>query len=155
MQSQSLGQVLSEHPFFQGMKPEHQELLAGCARNVRFKLGEHLFQQGEAAAAFYLIRQGKVAIELHGPERGTLILRTAGPGEVLGWSWLVPPYRWLFDGLAMELTRAIALDGECLRNKCERDHDLGYDLLKRFSQNVARQLEAATLQLINIHGPLG
>lgn len=136
------------------MENHHLKLIAGCAANARFDAGQFVFRQGEAANHFYLIRHGRVAIEIHTPGRGSMILQTVDEGQVIGWSWLVPPHQWRFDGRAMELTRAVALDGECLRRKCEEDHDLGYELLKRFSRVVADRLEAARLQLINIHGPL-
>lgn len=152
---ETLEQLLAEHPFCQGMEKGHLELLVGCASNVRFEAGQYLFRQGEEANHFYLIRHGKAAIEIHAPEQGAMILQTAGEGDVVGWSWIVPPHRWTFDARAVELTRAIALSGECLRRKCEEDHDLGYALFKRFAQVMAKRMEAARLQLINIHGPLG
>ena len=151
---ETLERLLAEHPFCQGMEKRHLELLTGCASNVRFDAGQSIFRQGDEANHFYLIRHGKVAIEIHAQERGGIILQTVDEGDVVGWSWLVPPHRWTFDARAVELTRVIALNGECLRKKCEEDHDLGYELLKRFTQVMAERLEAARLQLINIHGPL-
>jgi CRP-like cAMP-binding protein len=151
---ETLERLLAEHPFCQGMEKRHLELLTGCASNVRFDAGQYIFRQGEEANHFYLIRHGKVAIEIHAQERSGIILQTVDEGDVVGWSWFVPPHRWTFDARAVELTRAIALDGECLRKKCEGDHDLGYELFKRFAQVMAERLEAARLQLINIHGPL-
>lgn len=151
---ETLERLLADHPFFQGMEERHLQLLVGCASNVRFEEGQYLFRQGEAANSFYLLRHGKVAIEIHA-QSGTVILQTMDEGDIIGWSWLVPPHRWMFDGRVLEMTRAIALDGACLRRKCEEDHDLGYALLKRFAQVMAERLEAARLQLINIHGPIG
>lgn len=151
---ETLERLLAEHPFFQGMEERHIQLLAGCASNARFEEGQYLFRQGEAANSFYLIRHGKAAIEIHA-QSDTIILQTISEGDVIGWSWLVPPHRWMFDARAVELTRVISLDGACLRRKCEEDHDLGYALVKRFAQVMAERLEAARLQLINIHGPIG
>jgi CRP-like cAMP-binding protein len=150
---ESLERLLAEHPFFQGLDPSHLRLLVSCAGNVRFNAGQFLFRQQEEANFFYLIRDGKVAVEIHAPERGAIVLQTIDPGEIVGWSWLVPPYRWRFDARAAELTRALALDGKCLRDKCERDHDLGYELLQRFTSVIAQRLEAARLQLMNLYGP--
>jgi CRP/FNR family transcriptional regulator, cyclic AMP receptor protein len=129
-----LERLLAAHPFCQGMEERRLELLTRCASNMRFEAGQYIFRRGEAAEHFYLIRQGKVAIEIHAQERGAIILQTVGEGDVVGWSWLVPPHQWMFDGRAVEPTRAIALGGECLRRKCEEDHDLGYALMKRFAQ---------------------
>jgi CRP-like cAMP-binding protein len=119
---------------------------------VRFDAGEVIFREGEEANKFYLIRQGKVAVEMFAPSRGPIILQTLGEGEVLGWSWLVAPYRWRFDGRAVELTRAIALDGECLRGKCEEDHNLGYELMKRVSLVMEKLVQATRLQLADVYG---
>jgi CRP-like cAMP-binding protein len=152
---ETLERLLAEHPFFEGMEERHLRLLAGCGSNVRFEAGQYLFRQGESADHFYLLRHGRVAIEIHDQQRGAVILQTLGEGDVVGWSWLVPPHRWMFDGRVVEPTRAVALDGACLRRKCDEDHDLGYALLKRFSRVIAERLEVARLQLINIHGPLG
>ena len=148
---ETLERVLVEHPFFQGMKEDHLELLVGCASNVRFNEGEFIFRVGEEANRFYLLRHGKVALEIFSPESGPLTILTLGEGEILGWSWLVPPYRWKFDARAVELTRAIALDGKCLREKSEKDCCLGYELLKRFAHITEQRLEATRLQLLNVY----
>ena len=152
---ESLARILAEHPFLSGLDASLLDILVGCASNVRFNPGETIFRYDEPADHFYLIRHGKVAIEIHRPGEGPLTLLTVGPGDVLGWSWLVPPYRWRFDARAVELTRAIQLDGACLRRKCDENHDLGYELMKRFAPIIAGRAEAARLQLANIHGPHG
>jgi CRP-like cAMP-binding protein len=149
---ETLERILAEHPFFKGLEEPYLQLLVGCASNVRFNAGEVVFREGEEANQFYLIRQGKVAVEMFAPSRGPIILQTLGEGEVLGWSWLVAPYRWRFDGRAVELTRAIALDGECLRGKCEEDHNLGYELMKRVSHVMEKLVEATRLQLLDVYG---
>src|SRR5438132_12207 len=112
---ETLEPILAGHAFFQGLAPPHLHLVTGCAANVRFAAGQVIFRQGEEANQFYLIRHGRVAIELDSPGRGGLTVQTVGEGEVLGWSWLIPPYKWRFDARAVELTRALALDGKCLR----------------------------------------
>jgi CRP-like cAMP-binding protein len=152
---ETLERVLAAHPFFEGLDKRYLQLLVGCASNLRFDAGQTIFHRGAEANQFYLIRQGKVALEIHTPERSAITVQTLGPGDVLGWSWLIPPYRWLFDARVIEITRAIALDGKCLRAKCEEDHDLGYDLLKRFAQVVTQCLDAARLQLVDIYGAGG
>jgi CRP/FNR family cyclic AMP-dependent transcriptional regulator len=148
---ENLERILVEHPFFRGMKEEHLDLLVGCATNVRFTAGEFILREGEEANLFYLIRHGRVALEIFSPERGPITIQTLGEGDVLGWSWLVPPYRWRFDARAVELTRALALDGECLRKKSENDSCLGYELLKRFSQVMVEHLQAARVQLLKVY----
>jgi CRP/FNR family cyclic AMP-dependent transcriptional regulator len=149
---ENLERVLSEHPFLSGMSPEHIQLLVGCASNVVFKAGEYVFKEGQPANSFYFIRHGLVQVETYVPQKGPVIIRSRDAGEIFGWSWLVPPYRWHFDARAVELTRAIALDGECLRGKCEEDHDLGYEIMKRFALVIAERLEATRLQLLDVYG---
>ena len=152
METHSLEPVLKEHPFFQGLEPQHITLLVGCASNVRFNPGEMLGRLGEEANQFYILRSGRVAIEFDAPLKGPVIIQTLGDGEILGWSWLFPPYRWNFDAKATELTRAIALDAKCLRKKCDEDHDLGYGMMKRFAGLMVDRLRATRLQLLDLYG---
>lgn len=149
---ENLERILSEYPFLKGFPQKHIQLLVGCASNVVFKPGEYIFREGGEANIFYFIRHGRAHIETFIPQHGPITIQTREAGEVLGWSWLVPPYRWNFDARAYELTRAIALDGKCLRDKCEEDHDLGFDLMKRCTQLIAQRLEATRLQLLDVYG---
>lgn len=149
---ESLEPILEQHPFFHGLDGKYIQLIVGCASNVRFNAGEFLFREGEEANQFYILRPGKVALEIFVPERGPITIETVGEGQILGWSWLIPPHYWHFNARAVELTRAIALDGKCLRNKCEEDHDLGYELLKRFAHIVEMRLQATRLQLLDVYG---
>lgn len=149
----TLKTILAEHPFAKDLDRPYLDLLVGCATNIRFDAGEFLFREGEEANHFYLIRQGVVAVEIHAGSAGQVTVATVGEGEVLGWSWLFPPYRWKFDARTVDSTRAIALDGKCLRVKCEEDHDLGYELLKRFAYLVEQRLDATRLQLLDVYGP--
>ena len=151
MTMESLEKVLSEHPFFDGFPDRHLGLIVGCASNVRFEAGQFIFHEGDEANTFYLLRQGKVALQIFSERRGALTLLTLGEGEILGWSWLFLPHRYKFSARTLEPTRAFAIDGACLRTKAEQDHDLGYDLLNRFAPIVERALEATRLQLINVY----
>jgi CRP/FNR family transcriptional regulator, cyclic AMP receptor protein len=144
--------LLAAHPFFSGMTEADLALIAGCAANARFESGTYLFREGDAADRFFLLREGRVAVEVHSPGRGAITVLTARDGEVLGFSWLMPPYRWLFDARAAQLTRAIVFDGACLRDKCEADPRLGYDLMKRVARVMVRRLETASVQLADVYG---
>jgi len=148
----TLAPILLEHPFFQNLSEPYLQLITGCASNVRFDAGEKLFQPGEQANTFYIIRSGKVSVEIFVPGRGDVTVETKSEGDVLGWSWLFPPYVWHFGARATELTRAIAMDGKCLRTKCDADPALGYELLKRISTTLMDRLEAATIQLLDVYG---
>jgi len=148
---ETLEPILAEHPLFSGMEQEHLQILVGCARNVRFESEDVIFREGEKANEFYLIRTGKVALQLFADRRGPLTILTLEEGDVLGWSWLSPPYHWKFTARALETTRAISLDGKCIREKAETDHDLGYELLKRFVHVIEERVRATTLQLLNVY----
>lgn len=143
--------ILAAHPFFKGLDEKYVKLIVGCASNVRFNPGHFIFREGEEANNFYLIRQGKVSLELFAPNRGSVTIQTIEEGDLLGWSWLIPPYHWHYDAKALELTRAFALDGKCLREKCEKDNSLGYELLKKFSHIIAERLQATHLQLLDVY----
>jgi CRP/FNR family cyclic AMP-dependent transcriptional regulator len=149
---ENLERILAEHPFVKGLEPQYLQLIVGCASNVRFEEGEYLFREGEEANAFYIIREGIVSVETYAVERGSIVIDTLREGEILGWSWLIPPYHWHFDARALERTRVIALDGKCLRNKCEHDHNLGYELLKRFASVIEERLQATRLRLLDLYG---
>ncbi len=152
MAVETLERLLVEHPFFKGLKKEYLDLIVGCAKNVFYKPGEFIFREGEEANEFYVIRDGKVSLEFSSPGKEPIVIQTLEDGEVLGWSWLVPPYYWHFSARAIEPTRAIALDGKCLRTKCEEDHNLGYELLKRFVTIVEQRLQATRIQLLDLYG---
>ena len=144
--------LLAEHPFFKDMAASYRGLIAGCGKNSRFDAGQLLARTSDPANEFFAIRYGRVSIELHSPARDTLILQTVEAGDIVGWSWLFPPYRWKFDVRAIEQVRAVSFDGECLRGKCERDPVMGYDFMKRFAQVFMTRLEAARLQLLDLYG---
>jgi CRP-like cAMP-binding protein len=148
---ENLARLLKEHPFLHGLEERHLEFLTGCAANVRYGADEFLFKEGQESNASYLVRSGRIALEISVPGRGLTQLQTIEAGEVLGWSWLYPPYRWQFDARAVEPVRAFALDGNCLRTKCEADHDLGYEVVKRFLRQVHTRLERTRLQLLDIY----
>jgi len=144
--------LLAEVPLFAGLSEDELELLVGCASNVRFEQGDVLFREGDPADTFYVVRHGAVALEAHVPARGELTIETIEAGEVVGWSWLFPPYRWHFDGRALSQVRATAFDGGCLRWKCDDDPALGYDLMKRFAQVLMERLQWTRLRLLDVYG---
>jgi CRP-like cAMP-binding protein len=154
MSMRTIDTVLPESPLFEGLAPDQLALIAGCAKNVRFGAGEQLFREGEAADTFFLVRFGVVAIETWVPGRGAVRIETIEPGEVVGWSSLIPPYRYHFDARALDLVRAVAFDGACLREKCHDDHDLGYPLIRRFSEVLAERLQVTRLRLLDVYGDL-
>lgn len=147
-----LEDLLSEHPIFQGLDSAYLKVIAGCASNVVFQEGEQVFKEGEAADNFYVIRRGLVALEVFTPQRGPVKILSAEDGDVLGWSWMFPPYEWHFDARAVKLTRAAAFDAKCLRGKLDDDPRLGYELMKRFAQVMLDRMTVSRLQMLDMYG---
>ncbi len=149
---ENLEKILAQHPFVSGLAPEHVQLMVGCAKNVVFEPGKYLFKENEDANSFYIIRSGKVALEIYSSETGSIIIQTLGEGDIIGWSWMVPPYQWRFDARAMELTRVIELDATCLRSKCETDPAFGYEIMKRLANIFEQRINAMRIQLLDLYG---
>jgi CRP-like cAMP-binding protein len=148
----TLDEIVAESPVFHGLEKGHLELIVGCAQNTGFEAGQYLFREGDQADTFYLVRHGRVMLETFVPGRGALTVETVDDGDVVGWSWLFPPYRWHFDARALDGVRAVAFDGACLRGKLDGDHTLGYELLGRFSPVMLERLQAARMQLMDVYG---
>jgi CRP/FNR family cyclic AMP-dependent transcriptional regulator len=139
------------HPFLVGMSRTHLALLTDCAIPVRFKTGQLIFREGECANRFYLIETGKVILESGGNPGNQVLVDTIGAGDLLGWSWLFPPHTWHFSARAVEPTTAIFFYGTILREYCEKDHSLGYELLKRVTAVMNRRMQAARNKMVAIH----
>jgi CRP/FNR family transcriptional regulator, cyclic AMP receptor protein len=149
---QTLDALLSETEVFRGLDRQWLELVAGCGQNAAFDRGSRLFRDGRPADTFFLLRRGRVALTLHVPGRGDVVIETLEPGEVVGWSWLFPPYRWHFDAVAVDGVGAIAFDGACLRGKCDDDPTLGYELMKRFAEMMIGRLQQTRMRLLDVYG---
>ena len=140
---ETLERIVAEHPFFTGLDRDFIALLVGCASNVDLKAGTYILKEGDPANTLLSDSRGQgAAVEVVAPQHKPIIISTLSVGEILGWSWLLPPFQWKFHARAAEDTRAIALDGKCLRIKCEENHDLGYEILKRFAQIMEQRLDA-------------
>ena len=144
--------LLRQHPFVEGLGEEIVNLIAGCAKNVVYQENEYMFREGESSDFFYLIRHGTVALEMFIPGKGPHTFLTTKNGEIVGSAWLIPPYRWTYDARAVELTRAMAFECKCLRDKCEADHHVGYELMKRFVPPLLERLQMAQLQTADMYG---
>ncbi len=145
----SLKELIENHPFLEGMKPEHLVTLEECAMLKEFQEGELIFREGDMANRFYLILEGKVALESGQREQDPQLVQHIGPGDVLGWSWLFPPYYWHFDARAAAPTKAIFFYGTRLREWSEEKPDLGYDLMKRMAKVIIERLQTTRRQLID------
>ena len=137
-----------QHPFLEGMSPHQHRILTDCAMATHFNAGEVIFREGDPANRFYLIEGGSVALESHQKDKGLMPIQTIGSGDVLGWSWLFPPYFWHFNARALEPTDAIFFYATPLREECESDHELGYELMKRMAGVMLSRLQATRRQLL-------
>ncbi len=149
---QTIDELLSDVPTLAGLDPAQLELIAGCARNRGYADGEYLEREGEPANAFYVLRRGAVALEVFNPRGGAILIETLHEPDVVGWSWLFPPYRTEFDIRSVGVTRVTAFDGACLRGKLESDPELGYELMKRFARVMVDRLQATRLRLLDVYG---
>jgi CRP-like cAMP-binding protein len=143
--------LLKEHPFFRDLDASDIQCIARYGQTIEFAPRETIFREGEDADQFYAVLHGKVAIDIHGSHRGPITIQTIQAGEIFGWSWLIPPYKWRFNARAAETTRAIVLDGKSLRAECDKDYRLGYELFKRFAQVISKRLEHTRIQLLDIY----
>src|ERR1043165_3865392 len=150
---QSLEQALAKHPFLAGLEQRYLGLLASHATVKRFEAHQMIFHEGNPAREWYLICQGKVGIETALMGCTGLRIDNLGPGEVLGWSWILPPYELHYSARALASTEVIALDGKALVALFEKDHDLGYEMMKRFAQVIVRRLAATRARTVTLPDP--
>ena len=136
------------HPFLAGLDEKQLALLTDCAMPAHFKKGQVILREGEFANRFYLIETGKVALETSVGLGDPVVIETIGHGDLLGWSWMFPPYVWHFTARAVEPTEAIFFYGAILREDCEKDHSLGFELFKRMSAVMIKRLQAARAKTI-------
>lgn len=150
MRNEGILKAFESHDFLRRLGDRHRLLLASGAQPFKVAPGEYLTREGEPAKAFYLIQSGQVEVVTRTANLGETVVQTVGPGEVVGWSWLLPPYRWQFNGRAVDTVQGIALDAEWLREKCEQDHELGYHLLTQLVAVIAGRLAATWRQLAGV-----
>jgi len=139
------------HPFLAGMNPTHLALLTDCATPVLFKKGQTILREGEMANRFCLIESGKVVLESSEVLGDPVIVEAIGAGDLLGWSWMFPPYMWHFTARAADPTSAIFFYGTILREYCEHDSSLGYELLKRITPVMLKRLQAARRRVVSFY----
>jgi CRP/FNR family transcriptional regulator, cyclic AMP receptor protein len=144
--------LLADHPFLSGLSREQLDQLAPWASRTTFHAGARVFSEGGRADRFWLIRDGQVALDIYVPGRGDVVVETVGPGSVLGWSWLFPPYQWHLGATAVEQTYAVVLDAAAVRKLCATDPWLGLALHQRFVGVVVDRLQATRLRLLDLYG---
>ena len=147
-----ISDLLEHVPALQPLYPEHRETIAGCGSNRIFEPDEYIMREGDPADTFYVVRRGSVAIETFVPRQGPVTIETLHDGDLLGWSWLVPPYCTTFDARALNQTHTIAFDGACLRRKLDADPALGYVLLRLFAAVIVERLQGTRIRLLDVYG---
>lgn len=147
----SLQDVIVSHPFFKNLNSKHVHLLTDCAAVERFGPGQELFHEGQAADRFYIIQKGRVALETFVPRVGPTTVQTIEAGGAVGWSWLYPPYQWQFSARAVDPVEAVVFGAASLRDKAEKHHKFGYDLLLRVGRVMLETLQSARRRLVEFY----
>jgi CRP/FNR family transcriptional regulator, cyclic AMP receptor protein len=151
MTDTQIREYLAAHTYFQGMPPNFLAEIAECASQELITEQHLIFRQGTKASRFYIVLDGEVQIEIPAVSGDPAVIQLLGPDKLLGWSWLVPPHRWGFDARATKPTKLLVLDGDRLRQRCEQDSKLGYELLKRACSLMIERLDAARRRVIELY----
>lgn len=152
MDTRSISELLAEHPILGHFDSESIELLSGCGRNVHFGAGQMIQREGQPADLVYVLRKGDVAIEISAAHLAPTVVETVHGGDILGWGWLIPPYRTLFDARALTEVSCVSIDAACLRGKCDDNPMLGYQLFKHWLPHLAARFRAQRLQVADLYG---
>jgi CRP-like cAMP-binding protein len=147
-----LSSVLAKQDFFKDFASEDLHLIAGCAKNVTYPANTLLGEIDGSANSFYLLRKGLISIETHLAHKGTQVVQVVHPGDIIGWSWIFPPYKWSYDVRTIEEVTVTEFDGACLRAKCDAQPALGYRLMRQFSSLIAERLQHSRMRLMDIYG---
>lgn len=143
--------LLQQHPFFEGLDAAFLDTISGCGKNVVFQPGEEIMKEGDPADFFFVIRHGLVSLLSLSPGRPAVTMQTLQEGDILGWSWLFPPWKWQFGARAETLVRLVQIDAKCLRTKCDNHPAMGYEFAKRFAQVMVERLNWARMQLLKLY----
>lgn len=155
MSNQSSAEYLSAHEFFSGLGDDILKFLCECSSTHEIKKGQILFRQGENADKFYVVRNGRISIQMPAIMGPALEIQTLGKDQVLGWSWLIAPYKWNFQALAIEDSKLLKFDGIAILARCEQEPKFGYGLLKKFAALMSMRLDAARLKMMDEWNPSG
>lgn len=143
--------LIAEQHFFAGIRPIHLERLSYYAKRSIFRPGTRIFNEGGRAERFWIIREGLVQLDTRIPDGRDVVVETLGPGAVLGWSWMFPPYTWHFGALAVEPTLTLEFDARGVQRLSEGDSELGYELARRFIAIVVERMQATRVRLLDVY----
>lgn len=155
MNDLSTAEFLSAHEFFSGLSEDARIFLCECSSPCEIPKGHILFRQGEKADTFYVVRQGHISVQMPAIMGPALEIQALGKNQVLGWSWLISPYKWTFQALAEEDSVLLKFDGTAILARCEQEPKFGYELLKKFAGLMSIRLEAARQKMMDEWNPPG
>ena len=155
MSNQSTTEYLSTHEFFSGFSDDNLKFLCECSSTREIKKGQILFRQGENAGKFYVVRNGRISIQMPAIMGPNLEIQALGKDQVLGWSWLISPYKWSFQAMAEEDSELLMFDGTAILARCEQEPKFGYELLKKFAALMSMRLDAARQKMMDEWNPAG
>ena len=155
MNNQSITEYLSTHEFFSELSVDFMKLLCESVSTLEIKKGQVLFRQGERADKFYIVRTGRIAVQIPAIMGPTLEVQTLGTDQILGWSWLISPYQWHFQAKAEEDSKLLEFDGTAILARCEQEPKFGYELLKRFAALMSERLDASRQKMMDEWNPAG
>jgi CRP-like cAMP-binding protein len=142
---------ITMHAFVGDLPSNWLYRLAAHGRTVLRHPGDRLFDEGGPARHFWLVRSGTVALDFVVPGRGQIVLERVGADSVVGWSWLIPPYRWTLGAVVAQPMRAVEFDAGGVRALIAEDPDLGRELTTRLLAVVAGRLQAARSRLAELY----
>lgn len=155
MSNPSTTEYLSAHEFFSGFSDDVLKFLYECSSTREIKKGQILFRQGENADKFYVVKSGRISVQIPAIIGPDLEIQTLGKDQVLGWSWLISPYKWNFQAKAEEHSELLQFDGIAILARCEQEPKFGYELLKKFAGLMSERLNAARLKMMDEWNPAG
>lgn len=148
----TIADILKGSSFFTDLSENELAFIAGCASLVHFPEGKMIANHGDAADTFFLIREGNIALSIADKVGKPFLYETLGPFDIVGLSWLIPPYRWTASAIAQTEVKALSFNGTCIREKCEKDHSLGYKMMRHLLQLMVEREDALKLHLLDIFG---
>jgi CRP/FNR family transcriptional regulator, cyclic AMP receptor protein len=140
--------ALAAHPFLHGISEDHLEVLARAASDITVPERHRFFEDGGHATRFWLIQSGHVTVDVHVPGQGRVPVDTIGMGELVGWSWMFPPFTWAFGAIAASPVEAFEFDAPVVRECCAADPALGYEVTQRVAQVLTKRLKSTRNRLI-------
>lgn len=155
MSQDDIADYLRSHTIFSDLDPAHIETLAEHAQEKAFAAGDLLFRQADSAEHFYILMDGSIQVDVPSIMGPALVVQTLGTDQVLGWSWLIPPYKWTFEAKALSDSKVLVFDGKALLQQCENDNTFGYALMKRFTGLMSERLHAARMKMMDSWAPAG